>query len=107
MTSTGAAALAAVLGLVAAGVVVVVVALAVRGSRGGDTSTHMTTQAAPSQMLVIPEGYDRRQIAAIAKDAGLKGDYMKASEAFKGFDPGEVRCSEPLQPGGVPVPSDL
>jgi UPF0755 protein len=36
--------------------------------------------------LTIPEGYDRNQIAALAKDAGLKGDYEKATEkAPKGF----------------------
>ena len=98
---------AAVLGVVAAGVVILVVALAVRGSGGGDTSTHMTTQVAPSRMLVIPEGYDRRQISAIAKDEGLKGDYMKASEALQGLRPGQVRRSEPVEPGGLPVPGDL
>ena len=38
-----------------------------------------------------PRGYDRHQIADIAKKAGLKGDYKKASKSFKGFDPDEVR----------------
>jgi len=76
------------LGGLAAGAVVVIVliALAVRHS-GGETSTHMTTQAAPTRMITIPEGYDRRQVAAIAKQEGLKGDYMKASTSSKGFDP--------------------
>ena len=96
---------AAVLGVVAAGVVILVVALAVRGSGGGDTSTHMTTQVAPSRMLVIPEGYDRRQISAIAKDEGLKGDYMKASEAFKGFDPAKYGAQSPSSLEGFLFPA--
>jgi cell division protein YceG involved in septum cleavage len=96
---------AAALALVAAGVVVVIIALAVHGSGGGDTSTHMTTQAAPSRMLVVPEGYDRRQIAAIADDEGLKGDYMKASESFKGFDPAKYGTQDPSSLEGFLFPA--
>jgi hypothetical protein len=37
--------------------------------------------------VTIPEGYTRSQIAEVAKDAGLKGDYEKATaKAPKGFD---------------------
>jgi hypothetical protein len=37
--------------------------------------------------VTIPEGYTRSQIAAVAKDAGLSGDYEKATaKAPKGFD---------------------
>jgi UPF0755 protein len=36
--------------------------------------------------VVIPEGYSRDQIAQLASDAGLQGDYKEASADPKGFD---------------------
>jgi cell division protein YceG involved in septum cleavage len=35
--------------------------------------------------LTIPEGYSRGQTAQLAKEVGLKGSYMKASEGHEGF----------------------
>jgi UPF0755 protein len=35
--------------------------------------------------LTIPEGYSREQTAQLAQEAGLRGDYMKASEGHEGF----------------------
>jgi cell division protein YceG involved in septum cleavage len=35
--------------------------------------------------LTIPEGYDRSQIAEVAKQEGLRGDYMKASKGHEGY----------------------
>jgi len=35
--------------------------------------------------LTIPEGYNREQTAELAREAGLRGDYMKASEGHEGF----------------------
>jgi peptidoglycan lytic transglycosylase G len=35
--------------------------------------------------LTIPEGYDREQTAQLAREAGLKGDYLKASQGHEGF----------------------
>jgi peptidoglycan lytic transglycosylase G len=35
--------------------------------------------------LTIPEGYDRAQTAQLAREAGLKGNYMKASAGHEGF----------------------
>jgi UPF0755 protein len=35
--------------------------------------------------LTIPEGYNRGQAAQLAREAGLRGDYMKASEGHEGF----------------------
>jgi UPF0755 protein len=35
--------------------------------------------------LTIPEGYSREQTAELAREAGLRGDYMKASEGHEGF----------------------
>ena len=34
----------------------------------------------PTTKITIPEGLDRHQIAEVVKDAGIKGDYMKATE---------------------------
>ncbi len=40
-----------------------------------------------TENVTIPEGYTRSQIAGVAKDAGLKGDYEKATDqAPRGFD---------------------
>jgi len=36
--------------------------------------------------VVVPEGFDRTQVAKVAKKAGLKGDYLKASETSKALD---------------------
>jgi UPF0755 protein len=35
--------------------------------------------------LTIPEGYTREETAQLAREAGLRGDYMKASEGHEGF----------------------
>lgn len=35
--------------------------------------------------LTIPEGYDREQTAQLAREAGLRGSYMKASAGHEGF----------------------
>lgn len=35
--------------------------------------------------VTIPEGYNRAQTARVAREAGLKGSYLKASEGHEGF----------------------
>jgi UPF0755 protein len=35
--------------------------------------------------LTIPEGYSREQTAQLAREAGLRGDYLKASAGHEGF----------------------
>ncbi len=35
--------------------------------------------------LTIPEGYSREQTAQLAREVGLRGDYMKESEGHEGF----------------------
>jgi len=35
--------------------------------------------------LTVPEGYSRAQTAELAREAGLRGDYVKASEGKEGF----------------------
>jgi len=66
-----------------AGIVVAAVAAIRHSGNGGE----VTIEAGPAKTVTIPEGYDRKQITEIAKQAGLRGDYLKASESFKGFDP--------------------
>ncbi len=39
--------------------------------------------------LTIPEGYGRRQIAALSREVGLRGNYMKESLRSKYLDPAE------------------
>jgi UPF0755 protein len=73
------------------GLGVLIVAVAVIGtiiSRGGDSSSEASGVPAGKKTMevVVPEGYDRTQIAEVARKAGLKGDYLKATESFKGFD---------------------
>jgi UPF0755 protein len=35
--------------------------------------------------LTIPEGYSREQTAQLAREAGLRGDYLRASEGHEGY----------------------
>ncbi|MEA2194931.1 MAG: hypothetical protein QOG42_1365, partial [Solirubrobacteraceae bacterium] len=43
-----------------------------------------TTAKRPTVSVTIPEGRSRREIAPIAKRAGLRGSYLDASKRFKG-----------------------
>ncbi len=72
---------ALVAALVALALVAVGAALAYR---------HFHNPAPPPVVLktvtvTIPEGYTRAQTAQIAREAGLRGSYMKASEGHEGF----------------------
>ncbi len=76
------------------GAVVVAVLLVYFGAKavkgvldGGDDSAPAAPKPPKEQELLIPEGLDRHQIAELAKDEGLKGDYERASQEFKGFKP--------------------
>ena len=76
------------IGLLALGAVIVLVAgVGVVLSRSGDDAT---APAAPKERkteeVVIPEGYDRSQIAQVAKKAGIKGDYEKATVSSRAID---------------------
>ncbi len=70
-------------GLIALGVVIALLAGAgVVISRGGDDGTAPPAEAPrKTTEVTIPEGYDRSQIATVAKKAGLKGNYEKASRS--------------------------
>jgi len=54
---------------------------------GGSDEPAAPAGAAKVSELTVPEGLDRHQIADLAKEAGLKGDYEEASKSSKGFDP--------------------
>ncbi len=81
------------------GLGLLIVAVAVIGtiiSRSGNSDSEGTgvPQAKKTIEVVVPEGYDRTQIAEVAKKAGLKGDYLKATESFKGFDLAEYGAQD-------------
>ena len=64
--------------------------------QGMSYSATLDQLAAPANQRVIvvtiPEGYSRSQIAEVAKQAGLKGNYLKETVAQKGFNPGKYRA---------------
>jgi cell division protein YceG involved in septum cleavage len=92
--------------LVLAFVALVVVVLATRSNGGSSEAAPATTaKKAKTISVTIPEGYDRSQIAAVAKDAGIRGDYMKASEQAKGFDPAKYGAESPKNLEGFLFPA--
>jgi UPF0755 protein len=99
--------LLAIVGLiVAAGAVALIAAFAIHhlGNNGGASAT-TTTSAGPVKQLTIPEGEDRRQIAALAKQNGIRGDYLKASQSYKGFDPAKYGAQNPSSLEGFLFPA--
>ncbi|MGH2926436.1 MAG: endolytic transglycosylase MltG [Solirubrobacterales bacterium] len=94
--------LAAVAIVVAIGALVHHLASSGGGGGGGETSTQA---AKPASQVTIPEGYDRRQIAAVAKQEGISGDYMKASESAKGFNPDKYGAQNPSSLEGFLFPA--
>ncbi|GIK77358.1 MAG: hypothetical protein BroJett022_10480 [Actinomycetes bacterium] len=62
-------------------------AWALLSSGGGSEPAPRGPATLKTEDVTIPEGYTRAQIAAVAKDVGLRGDYEKATaEAPGGFD---------------------
>ncbi|MEK6328050.1 MAG: endolytic transglycosylase MltG [Actinomycetota bacterium] len=90
--------------LLAAAALVVGAVAAIRGLRNGGEA-QVASEAPPAKTVTIPEGYDRSQIAEIAKQADLRGDYLKASESFKGFDPAEFGAQSPESLEGFLFPA--
>jgi uncharacterized YceG family protein len=60
-----------------------------------DDSAPAETAAAKTFSVTIPEGFDRRQIAEVAKEAGVEGDYLQASKRARGFDPARYGAEDP------------
>lgn len=62
-------------------------------------ATAENAPAAPRLTKIsIPEGLSREEIAARVKEAGVEGDYLKATGRVKGFDPKRYRA-----PAGAPL----
>ena len=97
----------AVIVLVLAIGIVAAAAAAIHHFSGGGSSSSQPKQAAagPVKKVTIPEGYDRRAIADLAKKDGISGDYMKASESFKGFNPDRYGAQNPPSLEGFLFPA--
>ncbi|MGH2953156.1 MAG: endolytic transglycosylase MltG, partial [Solirubrobacterales bacterium] len=81
--------------LLAAVVLVVAGVAAVADRFGGDGEPAPSETAAKTTTVTIPEGLDHRQIADVAEEAGLPGNYARESRSFKGFDPGKYGAGDP------------
>ncbi|MGI9021192.1 MAG: endolytic transglycosylase MltG [Solirubrobacterales bacterium] len=95
-------ALVGVLALAFAAFVVVVVAKRVGGT---EAPVGPPPKARKTFSVTIPEGYSREQMAAVAKEAGLEGDYVKATESFKGFQPERYDAQDPPNLEGFLFPA--
>jgi UPF0755 protein len=90
--------------LVAAAALVIGAGVAIRHfTNGGEAK--VATQARPAKTITIPEGYDRSEVAEIAEQSGLRGDYLKASQSFKGFDPARYGAQSPESLEGFLFPA--
>jgi cell division protein YceG involved in septum cleavage len=73
--------IAAVVAVVLAGAA----AAAIAAYRHFDSDPPPAPVALKTITLTVPEGYSRAQTAELAREAGLRGDYEKASEGQEGF----------------------
>jgi len=92
-------------GVLAAAIAVVVALGAVIHHYSSGGTSEVATNTAPTREITIPEGYDREQIAEMSQKAGISGDYMKASEGFKGFDPARYGAETPQTLEGFLFPA--
>lgn len=73
------------------GLVVILALLVLGGAAAALAYRHFHNPAPPPPVVLktttvtIPEGYTRAQTAQVAKEAGLTGSYMKASQGHEGF----------------------
>ncbi len=91
--------------IVAIGIVAAAAAAIHHFSAGSSDSSPKQAAGKPVKKVTIPEGYDRRAIADLAKKDGITGDYMKASESFKGFDPDKYGAKNPPSLEGFLFPA--
>ncbi len=75
------------------------------GKLGGSDPPAAPVKAAKVQELLIPEGLTRDQIAELAKEAGIRGDYEQASKSFKGFEPSKYGAENPPNLEGFLFPA--
>jgi YceG-like family len=95
----------AVIGLAALAFVVLVVAVAAKKLGGDDEAPVQAPKPAKTSEVTIPEGYARDQVAEVAREAGIEGDYMDASESSKGFDSGKYGAESPQSLEGFLFPA--
>ncbi len=75
----------------------------------GDAIDALATKPKPIKpktiTVTIPEGYDRTQTADLLKQDGVKGNYMKETESYKGFDPKKYGAKNPANLEGFLFPA--
>jgi YceG-like family len=97
--------LLALLGLAALVLVGFAVVVAAQRLGGEEAPPAPPPKARKTVSVTIPEGYSRDQIAAVAKETGLEGDYAKETESFKGFDPSKYGAEDPPNLEGFLFPA--
>ncbi len=97
--------LLALFGLLALAFVGFVVVVAANRIGGDDAPAAPPPKARPTISVTIPEGYSRDQVAKVAKEAGLEGDYMKETVTFKGFKPEKYGAENPQNLEGFLFPA--
>ncbi|MET1043151.1 MAG: hypothetical protein ABWX59_03390, partial [Microbacteriaceae bacterium] len=95
----------ALFGLLALVFVVFVVVVVAKRVGGDDAPAAPPPKARPTISVTIPEGYSRDQVAEVAKEAGLEGDYMKETVSFKGFKPEKYGAEDPPNLEGFLFPA--
>jgi uncharacterized YceG family protein len=75
----------------------------------GDAIDVLATKPKPIKpktiTVTIPEGYDRTQTADLLKQDGVKGDYMKETESYRGFKPEKYGAKNPSNLEGFLFPA--
>ena len=97
--------LGALLGIAALAFIAFVVVVAAKRLGGSEPPPAPPPKERKTVSVTIPEGYSRDQVAAVAKEAGLEGDYEGATESFKGFDPGKYGAEDPPNLEGFLFPA--
>jgi UPF0755 protein len=72
--------------LVAGGIALVVLLIAVVAISGVIGGGEEPPAAPPTKSVTIPEGLTREQIADVAKENGIRGDYLEASKSSEKID---------------------
>jgi hypothetical protein len=80
---------AVAIGVLAAGLAALLfgaMTLADRIGGGGEEEEAPAAEVEETITVTIPEGLDRRQTAAVVREAGVRGNYVKATRRAKGFN---------------------
>ncbi|MEO8091944.1 MAG: endolytic transglycosylase MltG [bacterium] len=97
--------LGALLALAALAFVAFVVVVAAKRLGGDDPAPAKPQKELKTVSVTIPEGYARNQVATVAEDAGLRGNYEQETKSFKGFDPGKYGAEDPPSLEGFLFPA--